>query len=189
MESDPSHEAVTQLIRASVQGDVGARDRLVEAIYSDLQQIARRMMSRERPGHTLQATALVNEVLLRFIANDDPLAAENKKQLMAISAISMRRLLVDHARSRNRAKRGGGAEEIPIVTELDGAWNSDEKLMLINDALDRLNALGARQAQVAELKIFGGYSAEEIAVVVGLTTRTVERDWAFARAWLQTQLQ
>lgn len=189
MESDPSLGAVTQLIRDSIQGDVAARDRLIEAIYSDLRGIARRLMSRERPGHTLQATALVHEVLLRFIASDDPLAAENRKQLMAIAAISMRRLLVDHARMRNRSKRGGGAEALPIVTELDGAWTSDEKLMLINDALDRLKVLGARQAQVAELRIFGGYSAEEIAEVVGLTARTVERDWAFARAWLQTQLQ
>jgi RNA polymerase sigma factor (TIGR02999 family) len=189
MEFDPSPGSVTQLIRDSVAGDTAARDRLIEAIYSDLREIARRMMSRERPGHTLQATALVNEVLLRFLARDDPFAVENRNQLMAISAISMRRLLVDHARTRSRAKRGGGVEEIPIVTEMDGAWNSDEKLLLIHDALDRLKRQGERQAQVAELKIFGGYSAEEIAVVVGVTARTAERDWAFARAWLQAQLK
>lgn len=179
---------VTQLLRESLAGGAEARDRLIEAVYADLREIARRMMTRERAGHTLQATALVNEVLLRFLARDDPFAAENRQQLMGIAAISMRRLLVDHARTRSRAKRGGGVEEIPIVTELDGAWNSDEKLLQIHEALDRLKGMGPRQAQVAELKIFGGYSAEEIGVAVGLTARTVERDWAFARAWLQTQL-
>ncbi|BDC49863.1 DNA-directed RNA polymerase sigma-70 factor [Bryobacterales bacterium F-183] len=186
--SDPTG-TVTKLIRASSLGDSDARERLIAEIYADLHRIAARMMSRERAGHTLQATALVNEVLLKFLIKDDPFAAENKKQLMSIAAISMRHMLVDHARAKGRAKRGGPAEQIPIQTELDGVAPSSEKLLLINDALRRLEQKGERHARVAELRIFGGFTTEEIAEVLNVATRTVERDWLFARAWLQNELK
>lgn len=180
---------VTLLIRAAADGDLAAKGKLVENMYGDLRRLAGHMMRGERQGHTLQATALVNELLIKLLAQDDGLLAENKRQLISSAATAMRHLLVDHARARRRGKRGGGAEQVTFQPELGVGSTTDDKLLLIHDAMDRLQAQNERHGKVAELKVFGGFSVAEIAAALGVTTRTVDRDWLFVKAWLQTQLR
>lgn len=187
------HEAnsgeITKLLRASREGDRQARDKIVESLYGELRRIAGHLMRDERPGHTLQPTALVHELILRFMGNEGGLPAENKSHLMVMATRAMRNLLVDHARSRRALKRGGQVDLVRIEPELDGTACTDENLLAIHQALDRLDALSARQGRVAEMRVFGGLDIPEIAQVLGVATRTVDRDWQLAKAWLHLQLK
>ncbi|MEP6637664.1 MAG: sigma-70 family RNA polymerase sigma factor [Acidobacteriota bacterium] len=178
---------MTRLLRAWSGGDKLALERLAPAVYGELQHIARRYMSHEQPGHSLQATALVHEAYLRLI--DVPnVNWQDRAHFFAVSAQMMRRILVDRARARDTEKRGGAAgllqlDDIPDV----GSWRARE-LMVLDDALMAMAKMDPRRAKVIELRFFGGLSVEETAEVLKLSPQSVMRDWKLAKAWLQREL-
>jgi len=176
-------EDVTALLAAARGGDDGALERLLPVVYADLRAVAEREMRREAAGHTLQPTALVHEAYLRLAG-----AAENagdRTHFLAIAARAMRQVLVDHARRRDAAKRGGGAPPVTL-TDAVGAGPLDlDELLALDRALDTLDP---RQRQVVECRFFAGMEESEIATALGLSERTVRRDWAKARAWLYREL-
>ena len=173
----------TALLLASASGDGQAREQMLPLIYDELRRLAASYLRRERPDHTLQPTALVHEAYIRLI-DQRQVDWSNRAQFIGLAAVMMRRILVNHARDRIAAKRGGSAERVPltIVAELIGAPEVD--LLGLDEALDRLAALDGRKSQIVELKFFGGLTMDEIAATVGVSRATVERDWTFARAWL-----
>ncbi|HEX4998796.1 MAG TPA: sigma-70 family RNA polymerase sigma factor [Terriglobia bacterium] len=180
----PSSADVTQLLLAWSQGDEQALDQLIPIVYRELRSLARRYLERERPGHTLQATALVNEAYMR-LADINRMQWQNRAHFFAISAQTMRRILVEHARRRNQLKRGNGA--IPV--ELDQVpdmlqTRSNVDLVIIDQALNALSEVNDRHARIIELRFFGGLSVEESAEVLKVSTDTVTRDWKAAKAWL-----
>lgn len=158
------------------------------AVYTELRRLARHYLSQERSGHTLQATALVHEVYLRLAPQGQP-AFGDRTKLIGVAAHVMREVLVEHARSRSRLKRGGDRDRIPMddaVTPVEAGLGRWEDL---DRALNRLERLDARQASVVELRYFGGLTVEEAASVLGVSPKTVKRDWAIARAWLRRELE
>jgi RNA polymerase sigma factor (TIGR02999 family) len=157
-------------------------EKLIPLVYQELRRLAAYHMQQERSGHTLQATALVHEVYLR-LAGSEKLDLRNRAHFFAVAAQVMRNLLVDHARARNCAKRGGGAT-LPLDEALTLAAADSEELLAIHDALDELARMDPRQSRIVELKYFGGMSIEEIAAVLDLSERTVKREWQMAKAWL-----
>src|SRR5579859_3564876 len=182
----PTHD-VTQLLQAWGHGDQAALDRLMPLVYEDLRRIAKRNMARERPGHTLQTTALVNEVYLRLVG-ERKFSWQDRAHFFAICARTMRRILIDFARSRQYQKRGG---DVVAVTIEDARGVSDQPavdLVALDDALDDLANLDPRKSQVVELRFFGGLSVEETAEVLKISPETVMRDWKTAKAWLYREL-
>jgi RNA polymerase sigma factor (TIGR02999 family) len=181
---------LTRLLQAWQQGDAPAGEQLVPLVYAELRRIARLKLGAERGGHTLQPTALVHEVWLRLMQQHGA-GWQNRAQFFAIAAQAMRRILVDHARRRQAAKRGSG--EAPVdVDELADVLASpvpDEQLVALDAALERLSALDDRQAKVVELRFFGGLSVEETGDLLGLSPTTVKREWATARLWLMRAIQ
>lgn len=179
---------MTQLLRRASAGDDQARAALFDVLYNELRRLAEAAMRRERPDHTLQPTALVHETYVRLA--DDAGRFENRAHFFGVAASAMRRVLVDHARARRAQKRGGG--ETPLVLEdldsLPGAPAGSVDLVALDDALSQLAALDSRQAQVVELRFFGGLSVEEAAALMDLSPRTVKREWQMARAWLRREL-
>lgn len=175
--------AVTVLLGAARDGDRRALDRLLPLVYDDLRAVAEREMRREAAGHTLQPTALVHEAFLRLTGAAG--SASDRAHFLAIAARAMRQVLVDHARRRSAAKRGGGLAPATLTDGIgDGPLNAEEIL-----ALDRaLETLDPRQRQVVECRFFAGMEETEIATALGLSERTVRRDWAKARAWLYREL-
>jgi len=174
---------VTRLLQAVREGEAGSLDRLVALVYDELRVLARRQLARERAGHTLHATALVHEAYMKMAGS--PIDASGRAHFLAIAARAMRQILVDHARRKQAQKRGGDWE---VTTLTDGArsveFKPDEML-----ALDRaLDELDERQRQVVECRFFGGMEESEIATVLGVSERTVRRDWVKARAWLYRSL-
>ena len=186
MTSTPTNE-VTQLLRAWMQGQESAKDELYEAVYAELHRMAHRYMSRENPGQTLQTTALVNEAYLKM-ADVKNLKWQDRAHFFAVSANIMRRILVDRARSRQAVMHGGGLRQVPMdeAIEIPEAGNID--YLALNDALDRLAKTDERKSQIVELRYFGGLTNEEIAEVLKVSPDTVMRDWRFAKAWLQSEL-
>ena len=185
MAAPPSHE-VTQLLLAWGQGDEAALARLMPIVHDELRRVARRHMAHERPGHTLQATALVNEAYVRLI-DVRQMQWQNRAHFFAMSARLMRRVLVDFARARHYQKRGGGARQV----SLDEGLLSTERggdLMALDDALTALAAVDARKSQVVEMRFFGGLSVEETAEALHVSVDTVMRDWKLAKAWLLREL-
>jgi RNA polymerase sigma factor (TIGR02999 family) len=181
---------LTQLLQAWQQGDVPAGEQLVPLVYAELRRIARMKLSGERSGHTLQATALVHEAWLRLMQQHGA-GWQNRTQFYAIAAQAMRRILVDHARRREAAKRGAG-ESMADVDELADVLASpvpDEQLVALDTALETLAALDERQAKVVELRFFGGLTVEETGEVLSLSPTTVKREWATARLWLFRAIQ
>ena len=180
------HE-VTQLLASWSQGDQAAFERLTPLIYEELRRLAHHYMERQRPGHTLQTTALVNEAYLRLADQSRP-SFTNRSHFFAVAAKAMRQILVDHAKAQRRQKRGGGAGKVELE---EGALISPEQptaILDLNDALERLATLDFRKAHVVELKYFGGLTQDEIAEVLKISSVTVRRDWVFARAWLHSEL-
>jgi len=179
---------VTLLLAEMRSGRKDALTRLVPLVYNELRRLAGRYMRDERTGHTLQPTALVHEAFLR-LAGQDRANWQNRAQFMGIAGQLMRRILVDHARKRYAAKRGG-----TLVTLDEGIGNQrstaaqPEEILAVDEALARLDRLDPRQARVVELRYFGGLSAEETAEAMGMSQRTVEREWTTAKAWLRAQL-
>lgn len=158
-------------------------ERMLALVYEELRRLAAGYLRGERPGHTLQPTALVHEAYLRLV-NQRRVDWSNRAQLMGLAAVMMRRILVNHARDRIAEKRGGGAEHVSLTVAGDGIGAAEVNVLDLHDALTRLTEADPRKGRIVELKFFGGLSTEEIAETLGLATATVERDWKFARAWL-----
>jgi RNA polymerase sigma factor (TIGR02999 family) len=156
-------------------------------LYGELRRVAHRYLARERPGHTLQATALVHEVYLRLVPQSE-VSWEDRGKFVGIAAHVMRQILVEHARSRRRLKRGGEAHHVPLEQDVAVVGADADRWEDLDAALDRLAALDPRQAKVVELRYFGGMTVEEAARVLGVSEKTVKRDWSVARAWLRREL-
>ena len=184
-EPSPSPD-VTRLLEDARLGRPEAADRLLEALYGELHNIARRHMRGERPNHTLQPTALVSEAVLRLLGRDS-LDFEGRAHFLRSASQAMRRVLVDHARARNAAKRDGGIR-VTLNDDLDGGPVSDVDVLALDRALTRLAAAEPRWAQVVELRYLLGLDVLEVAEVLGTSAATVKRDWQFARAYLAREL-
>jgi RNA polymerase sigma factor (TIGR02999 family) len=174
------------LLRAWSEGDQGALDKLAPIVYEELHRLARYYMGRERTGHSLQATALVNEAYLRLV-DYKRMRWENRAHFFAVSAQLMRRILVDHAR-RHNLKRGGGVQHISLDDTAVIGGDRDENLVELDDAMQALSLIDPRKAQVVELRFFGGLSVEETAEILKVSAVTVMRDWSTARAWLYREM-
>jgi RNA polymerase sigma-70 factor, ECF subfamily len=184
MESAPGE--VTQLLRAMRHGEAGAADRLLPLVYSELHRLAGAYMRRERPNHTLQATALVNEAYLRLAGED--VDWENRAQFIGIAAHVMRQVLVDYARRRHAERRAGGLHRVEMTEELAVSPERLDEIASIDEALARLGAKSPRQGRVVELRYFGGLTVEQIAAILHVAPRSVKRDWALARLFLAREL-
>lgn len=188
MTEDSPHQA-TRLLERWRSGDEGARDRLLSLLHDEMREIASRLMRSERSGHTLQATAVVNEACLRLLGVADG-PAHSRAEFLGLAAHVMRRVLVDHARRRDSEKRGGDAQRVALTVGTPSGKGASQLIdaLDLDEALDRLARLSPRQARVAELRYFGGYSVEETAEILGVSERTVKGDWRVARAWLREEL-
>ena len=183
-----SSEGITQLLVDWGKGDQAALEQLMPLVYSELRRLASNYLRRERGEHTLQPTALVNEAYLKLVDQRNP-KWQNRAHFFGISAQLMRRILVDHARQHQAAKRGGSAQQRISLTGAEAfAQQPEVDLLALNEALDELARMDPQQGRIVELKFFGGLSIEEIAAVLGIGHATVERDWKMARAWLRRQL-
>ncbi|MGH9821785.1 MAG: sigma-70 family RNA polymerase sigma factor [Blastocatellia bacterium] len=183
-----SPESVTQLLVKWSGGDSAALDRLMPMVYDTLRRLAAAYMRRERKGHSLQATALVHEAYFRLV-DQKSATWENRTQFFGMAAKLMRNVLVDRARERNAAKRGGGQYRISLA-DLDRLGSgTDVEVLALNDALDELATSKPKHARIVELRFFGGLTVEETARVLAISPSTVERDWTFARAWLRSAIQ
>ena len=179
---------MTQLLRAWSEGDEAALEQLVPLVEAELHRLARAYMSRERKEHTLQATALVNEVFVRF-AHTPTLRWQDRAHFIGIAARLMRRVLVDHARSRASRKRGGGAGQVPLDDAQLATPELSVDVIAVDRALEAFAKIDPRRSQIVELRFFGGLSVEETADVLGISAETVKRDWRVARLWLSRELQ
>ena len=181
-----THE-VTQLLRAWSEGEQTALEKLMPVVYAELHRIAQRYIAYERPGHTLQATALVNEAYLRLV--DSAQATwQDRAHFFAVCAQLMRRILVDWARSRQAIKRGGEVQRLELEEALVVVEAPGSDLVALDEALKALAAMDPRKSQVVELRFFGGLSVEETAAVLKISAETVMRDWKFAKSWLRREL-
>jgi RNA polymerase sigma factor (TIGR02999 family) len=187
MEGIPPARDVTDLLRAWGEGNKEALDRLIPLVYQELRRIARRQMARERLGHTLQTTALVNEVYLRLV-DSGRVSCQDRAHFFAICARAMRQILVDFARSRRRQKRGGGEERVSLDESLIVARGPGQDLLALDNALTRLAARDSRKSQVVEYRFFGGLTVEETAEALKISPETVKRDWKVAKAWISREL-
>ncbi len=179
----PKPEEVTELLIAWRDGDRAALDRLIPLVHDELKRLAGRYMRGERPDHTLQTSALINEAYLRLVDYKN-VRWQNRAHFFAVAAQAMRRVLVDHARGRNYAKRGGGARKMSLDEAANLSAGRDEELIALDDALKGLAEKFPRKSQVVELRYFGGLSVEETAETLGVAPITVMREWNSAKAWL-----
>lgn len=179
---------IHDVLRRLARGEEEALGELYPLVYEDLLRVARAQLARERPEHTLNTTALVHESYLR-LAGSKTIDAEGRAHFLSIAARAMRRILVDHARRRGAQKRGGGIAPEPITSSLQVAVERSPELLALDDALERLERLDARQARVVECRVFGGMTVEETAKSLQVSPATVKRDWTLARAWLNRQME
>jgi RNA polymerase sigma factor (TIGR02999 family) len=186
--TNPARNDVTQLLLDWSKGDKAALDRLLPLIYNELRKIAAGYLKRERPGHTLQPTALVNEAYLQ-LAGEKRVDWESRAHFFGAAARLMRRVLVDHARSRNALKRGGGDFKATLTEALIAAKSPQLDLIALDSALNQLAALNPQQCQVVELRYIVGFSIEETAEILSLSVATVKRYWVTAQAFLLKQLE
>lgn len=184
--SSPPHE-ITQLLAEWSHGNQAALDKLYPLVYSELRRLAHGYLRRERKGHTLQTTALINEAYLRLV-DQKHVHWANRSHFFGISAQIMRRILIDHARRYDYSKRGGGAQRISLDEAALVAKERGRALLMLDEALNSLAKIDARRSHVVELRYFGGLSNEEIAGVLKISENTVTRDWNLARAWLYQEL-
>ena len=184
---EPVQGGVTELLQQAAGGSPGAQDRLFQLLLPTLRQMAAARMAREKPGHTLGPTALVNEAFLR-IARRYKLPAGNTEQFLGVFGLTMRRVLVDHWKKKNAAKSGGAAERVPLDEGVFLRQHDEEKLFAVHQCLERLEQVRPRPARVVEHRFFGGLENHEIAELMGISLSTVEADWRFARAWLRQEL-
>jgi RNA polymerase sigma-70 factor (ECF subfamily) len=179
---------ITRLLHAWSDGDQTALERLLPLIERELHRLARNYMRREHPGHTLQTTALVNEAYFRLV-DQKSVRWQNRAHFFAIAARIMRRILLNYARDRHRAKRGGGAVQVSLSEVAAVGEERSAELIALDEALVRLEEFDARKARVVELRHFGGLTAAETAEVLGVSVVTVERDWHAAKAWLAREVR
>lgn len=181
-------EGLTQLLLDWNNGDEKALEKLMPVVYDELRRLARNYLRRERPGHTLQPTALVNEAYLKLVDQRNA-RWQNRAQFFGVASQLMRRILVDHVRQRQADKRGGSNRQRLSLTAVDRlAGKPDVDLLALHEALNHLESLDKQQSRIVELRFFGGLSIEETTEVLGLGHATVERDWKLARAWLRREL-
>ncbi len=178
-----SPKEITRLLAGWSRGDRAALEQLTPLVHAELRRIARRQMKRESPGHTLQPTALVNEVFVR-LAGQEPSGWQDRAHFFAVCARMMRNILVDHARSHARDKRGGGAVHVSLSEAATLAAGRDPDLIALSDALDRLEARDPQKARIIELRFFAGLSIDETAEMLGISPTTVRREWRRSKAWL-----
>ena len=181
-----NHPNVTQILGAVSQGDQAAMNELMPLVYDELRALANRFMRRENAGHTLQATALVHEAYMKLVDRRD-IEWRDRAHFFAVAAQAIRRILVDHARTKKRIKRGGGAQKFSLDPS-DAIAETDIDFIALDEALQELAKLSPRQAKIVELRFFGGLTMPEIAEVTDVSLRTVEGDWSMARVWLMRQL-
>ena len=183
----PTPDEVNRLLVLWRSGDKAALDSLMPLVYGELRRLAHNYIKRERPGHTLQTTALVNEAYLRLVGQR-PVDWQNRAHFFGVAAQVMRHLLVDHARSRQFAKRGGGAHEVALDEAAILSVDKSAELVALDDALEKLAAVDPRKVRIVEMRYFGGLSVEETAEVLGVSAITVKREWLKAKAWLYREL-
>jgi RNA polymerase sigma factor (TIGR02999 family) len=182
-------DAVTQILAAVEQGDAAASEKLLPLVYDELRKLAAQKLTHEKPGQTLQATALVHEAYLRLVDVDKAKHWNSRGHFFAAAAEAMRRLLVEQARRKNRIRHGGGKRRLDLDSQLDVAGMDDDGEMLaLSDALDRLAAQEHEAAEVVKLRYFAGLTIEETAAAMNISVRTVNRHWTYARAWLYQKL-
>lgn len=184
----PSAEEISEILIAWGNGDRAALNQLMPLVYDELRRLAHHYLGRECLGHTLQTTALVNEVYLKLV-KERAMQWQNRAHFFAVAANLMRIILVDYARHRNYAKRGGGAQRVSFDEALAVSDEQTADLLALDDALNALATLDARKSKVAELRFFGGLSVEETAVVLQVSSVTVMREWRLAKAWLHRELR
>lgn len=185
----PQHDNVTQLLARAQQGDRRATDELFPLVYDQLRALSQQHLANERTGHTLQATALVNEAYLRLVGDRD-VTWESRAHFFGAAAKAIRRILTDHARSRGRIKRGGGAAVTPLPDDgIPISADDEHDFVAVDRALERLAAFDEQKARVVELRFFAGLTAEQTAAALGVSASTVARDWHFARVWLHREVQ
>jgi RNA polymerase sigma factor (TIGR02999 family) len=184
----PRSKTVTVLLEAWSNGDEAAREQLIPLVYDELRRVAARHLSRERPDHTLRATALVHETYLRLVEQKRA-RWRSRAHFFAVAAGLMRRILVDHARSHRATKRGGELRRVPLNEGLVVAASRHVELVALDEALAELSALDPKLGRVVELRFFGGLSIEETAEVEGLSPATIKRNWNVAKAWLYSRTQ
>jgi RNA polymerase sigma factor (TIGR02999 family) len=188
MTASSPQDDVTSLLRAWSRGDQSVLDQLMRAVYGELRRQADRYMRRQPPGHTLQTTALVHEAYLRLIGSE-PIEWQNRAHFFGVAAKAMRSILVDHARARHAAKRGGGAPHLTLeAVDLGGGQAPEVDVVALDEALTRFAAFDPEKSRLVELRYFGGLSIDEAAEVLGISPTTVKRQWSTARAWLRREL-
>ncbi len=178
----------TQILLALADGDRSAADRLMPLVYDELRALAQHQLQLERPNHTLQATALVNEAYLRLIDQSN-VDWKSRAHFFSVAAEMVRRILVDHARAHRAAKRGGSGRKVDLDDAMGASGDGGIDLLALNEALEGLARLNERHRKVVELRFFGGLSIEETAHVLGVSPRSIGSDWQMARAWLQQRLR
>ena len=179
---------VTRILSAIEQGDSQASEQLLPLVYDELRRLAARKLASERPGQTLQATALVHEAYLRLIGGDQPRDWGGRGHFFAAAAEAMRRILVDSARRKARLKRGGGGRRLEVQDDLPAPAAPVEDILAVDEALDHLAVRDAGAAELVKLHYFAGFTLEEVADILGISPRSAYRSWAFARAWLFRRL-
>jgi RNA polymerase sigma factor (TIGR02999 family) len=178
---------ITQILQDARWGRPGAHEQLASALYEELRSVARRDLAAERPEHTLQPTALVNEAWLRLFSGETA-TFENRAHFFGAAATAIRRVLTDHARRRQAEKRGGARLRVPLdEIDVGGPVRSDD-ILALDDALERMSAFAPLQARIVEMKFFGGLSTSELARALSLSESTIQRNWRLARAWLRSEL-
>ena len=187
MMDNHSSSDITQLLVAWGNGDAEALDKLIPLVYQELHRLAAHYMRKENAGHTLQTTALVNEAYCRLI--DQKAKIQNRAHFFGIAANLMRRILLDHARANTRTKRGGGAVVMSLNEAAVVSQTKAEELILIDEALTRLQEIDPMKSRIVEMKFFGGLNTEEIAEVEKVSSRTIEREWRKAKVWLYREVQ
>jgi RNA polymerase sigma factor (TIGR02999 family) len=186
--SNLSQKELTQLLIDWSNGDQAAIDKLMPLVYEELRRLARHYMRRERPGHTLQTSALINEAYLRLVDQQN-ISWKSRAHFFGISARLMRQILVDHARAHNYAKRGGDQQKIPLDEMASIGKDRAYEIVALDDALQSLSSIDPQQTRIVELRFFGGLTIEETAEVLGISHATVEREWSMARAWLRKEMK
>ena len=179
---------VSVLLAEVASGNQGAAEKLVPFVYEELKRLARRHMRRERPDHTLQTTALVHEAYLKLVRQQD-VSWQGRSHFLGVASQLMRRILIDHARGQLRAKRGAGKALLPLSEELAFSPEHSADLVKLDEALQRLATIDPRQGRIVELRFFGGLSVDETSEFLGVSPKTVKRDWAVAKAWLHAELR
>jgi RNA polymerase sigma-70 factor (ECF subfamily) len=182
--SDPQ---ATQLVQKLESGDPAAAEDLVPLVYTELRGLAAAFLRREGRGHTLQPTAMVHEAFMRLV-DQTRVEWKGRAHFIAVAAQAMRRILVDHARAKKAAKRGGDRMRVTLQSDLAISPERDEDVLALNEALEKLQTVDERQARIVELRFFGGLTVREVAEVLDVSTRTVENDWTMVRAWLRREL-